>query len=511
MTEIRYLTLHRSGPSHTYPKRAYRNPLDQLVTFLDSKHNENWAIWEFRGEGTGYPDELVYNRIRHYPWPDHHPPPFRLVPLIMASMHNWLHGGSLDGTQPATSTEKDPKRVAVVHCKAGKGRSGSMTCSYLISQEGWKAEDALTRFTERRMRPMFGAGVSIPSQVRWISYVDRWAKHGKIYRDRPIEILEIHTWGLRDGVKVEVEGFVQDGKRIEVFHTFKRDERVVVEGNAPGGGGISEMVWDMAGYATGGRADNSETKTDPKIAIEKEETRAQIPQGSSSPHLISPETERTNTGLSQSSTSSRHDQPGGQAVIFRPTKPIKLRNSDVNISVERRNRTHKNIGLTMVSAVAHVWFNVFFEGMGPEQGGKGNDSGVFSIDWEALDGIKGSPRKGTRALDRLSVVWRVEDTNEAADNTANDVVTAPAAGEPIPQVDAADWHGVANGGEPSTSKELGIRVQHEQSADVSRANSYHSTNADEKNNVEEDGELLGEVKSSGPSGEDLTIDKDKQA
>ncbi|KAK4150147.1 hypothetical protein C8A00DRAFT_37238, partial [Chaetomidium leptoderma] len=72
-----------SGPSQTYPQLAYRNPLDRLVRFLDAKHGDGWAIWEFRAEGTGYPDEAVYGRIRHYPWPDHHPPPFGLVPGIV--------------------------------------------------------------------------------------------------------------------------------------------------------------------------------------------------------------------------------------------------------------------------------------------------------------------------------------------------------------------------------------------------------------------------------------------
>ena len=198
---------YRSGPSETYPQLAYRNPLDQLVKFLDTKHGEDWAIWEFRAEGTGYPDESVYGRVRHYPWPDHHPPPFRLVPMIMASMRNWLHGGELGGGVVAsdgrpmssgkgmlTQEQKDAKRekrVVVVHCKAGKGRSGSMSCSYLIAEEGWKPEDALARFTERRMRPKFGAGVSIPSQLRWISYVDRWTQGGKKYIDRPIEIADL--------------------------------------------------------------------------------------------------------------------------------------------------------------------------------------------------------------------------------------------------------------------------------------------------------------------------------
>lgn len=458
--------LARSGPSHTYPKRAYRNPLDQVVAYLDDKHKDNWAIWEFRGEGTGYPDDLVYDRIRHYPWPDHHPPPFRLVPLIMASMRNWLHGGSVDGSTPATSDTRDPKRVAVVHCKAGKGRSGSMACSYLISHEGWDAGDAMKRFTEKRMRPMFGDGVSIPSQVRWVGYVDRWTKGGKVYKDRPVEILEIHTWGLRDGVKVEIEGFAEQGKRIEVLHTFKRDERVVVEGDAPPSG-LSDIVLDMAGYG-----DHQQT-TDSSKSDENP------------PRLI----KHTDTGASTasaSSTMSKKDQPGGKAVIFRPSVPVRVANSDVNVSLERRNKTHKSLGLTMVSAVAHVWFNAFFEGGGPESGGVPKDSGVFSIDWEAMDGIKGLARKGARAMDRMSVVWRFADADDA-----EDVVVQQ--GREIPQLTAADWHGVPDGGESSPDKDLGLRAQNDGSKDVSRANSVQSKNGEDSTQPDDD--VMKSVKS----------------
>ena len=174
-----------SGPGASYPQVAYRTPVKDLVKFLDSKHGDRWAIWEFRAEGTGYPDTEVYGRVWHYPWPDHHPPPFALIPLIMGSMRNWLKDKDVED------------RVVVVHCKAGKGRSGTISCSYLISEEGWSPEDAMKRFTDRRMRPGFGVGISIPSQQRWVRYVDRWARHGKLYVERPVEILEVHVWGLR--------------------------------------------------------------------------------------------------------------------------------------------------------------------------------------------------------------------------------------------------------------------------------------------------------------------------
>ena len=146
-------------------------------------------------------------------------------------MRNWLK-------------EKDG-RVVVVHCKAGKGRSGSISCSYLISEEGWTAEDALQRFTERRMKPGFGAGVSIPSQLRWISYVDRWTKNKKLYIERPVQILEVHIWGLRDGVKVAIEGYVDEGRTIKMFHTFSKNEREIVRGGIKRSGAFADVVGEV--------------------------------------------------------------------------------------------------------------------------------------------------------------------------------------------------------------------------------------------------------------------------
>ncbi|KAF6822345.1 dual specificity phosphatase [Colletotrichum plurivorum] len=526
-----------SGPSQTYPQRAYRNPLDRLVTFLDSKHKDHWAIWEFRAEGTGYPDEEVYGRVRHYPWPDHHPPPFRLIPMIMASMRNWLSGGDLEQGDVAVgaahktdgnSKDEDNKRVVVVHCKAGKGRSGTVSCSYLISECGWKPEEALTRFTERRMRPKFGAGVSIPSQLRTITYVDRWTKGGKKYVDRAVEIMEIHVWGLRSGVKVDVEGFAEEGKKIKVFHTFKKSERIVVEGDAPGGGGVARMVTDLATVgvkptekapeeaplAESTNINNAAKKSSDKKDSEDNKDSAPSRSGSKKIRnakttsliqepgsVAAPQQKRSETEGQAAETSD--GEPGGMAVILKPKEPIRIPNSDVNISVERRNRTSASMGLTMVTAVAHVWFNVFFEGNGPEQDGRPDASGVFEIEWDAMDGIKGSSRKGSRAFDKITVVWRVSDSNRAADGgdevgpVEGEVVREPTANSPVPQMKPADWKG-GNKPDPLADKHLGLRAENPESADVSRASSV-------REQVVKDGDetdSLEGVKTSGPYGEE---------
>ncbi|KAJ5363557.1 Protein-tyrosine phosphatase catalytic, partial [Penicillium cataractarum] len=401
-----------SGPSATYPQRAYRNPLDELVKFLDSKHGENWCIWEFRAEGTGYPDSEVYNRIHHFPWPDHHPPPFALIPNIMGSMRNWLHRLDVKGGDKDAGEKDAQKRVAVVHCKAGKGRSGTIATSYLISQEGWKKEDALQQFTDRRMRVGFGNGVSIPSQLRYVGYVDRWTNQlGKQYVERPVEILEIHIWGLRDGVKVAVEGYVDEGKKIKCFHLFHRNERTVVEA------GNNDTTSTPS-------QDNLDTKDSPTKPINTAATWSPLATQSDSSSA---------SELSRPATIS----PNLSAMMFRPNKRIILPSSDVNIDFERRSKASYT-GFAMVTSVAHVWFNVFFEG------GSEHDSGVFETEWDAMDGIKGSARKGIRAFERLKVVWRYPEQDAQRDSsasTAGKPISEPKPGEPVHESVPADWRG----------------------------------------------------------------------
>ncbi|KAL5114862.1 Telomerase protein component 1 [Pleosporales sp. CAS-2024a] len=466
-----------SGPSGTYPQRAYRNPLDSLVKFLDSKHGDDWAIWEFRAEGTGYPDSQVYNRVYHYPFPDHHPPPFALIPNIMASMRNWLHAKN--------------GRVVVVHCKAGKGRSGTASCSYLISEEGWPVHKALQRFTERRMRPNMGKGVSIPSQLRWIGYVDRWAKHSKLYVERQVEVLEVHCWGLRDGVKIQIEGFVEDGKMIKTFHTFTRDEREIVRGEVKTTGmaqAVHEVMYKNGWGSAGGKKDPRSvqgSKHGSKTSLDKEPA----------PENSEPVSSKRN---------SHESLPLGTGdVVFRPKSRVLLPTNDINIDVERRNNAA--FDLTMVTAVAHVWFNAFFEGNGPEQAGKADESGMFQIQWDAMDGIKGSSRKGTQAFERIAVVWRALSADEGRPGV---VMTEPRQGEVVPQSKPADWKG-AKGIEPSESKDLGLRSASPETseANLSKANSVGSQHDKKPKMISASGRKDSDdsdtayVRAHGPNGE----------
>ncbi|ETN46117.1 uncharacterized protein HMPREF1541_00301 [Cyphellophora europaea CBS 101466] len=402
------------------------------------------------------------------------------MPNVMAAMRNWIQGTGSEGK----------RRVAVVHCKAGKGRSGTVSCSYLISEEGWKREDALERFTVRRMRAGFGQGVSIPSQLRYVRYVDRWTHEmKKKYVERPIEIVEVHVWGLRDGVKVATEGYVEGGKRIHNFHTFTRSEKTVV---------------DEGHIAT------KQIPMEPK-EIRKDEEMITSPVDGSSPSSSGMNLNKTYIGSTQT-------------VILRPAGALIVPTSDVNIDFERRNKA-SYAGLTMVTSVAHVWFNAWFEG-----GFEGHGSGMFEIEWDAMDGIKGSARKGVRAFDKLKVVWRYPEGHE------DKVVDEPKVGEPVPEAEPADWKGedpnkeseashsggldsnrkggaaltvgaVLSEGTSQLTKELGLRPQNAGSADVSLASSVKDEPAVSKK-VEDD--LEEGVKPHGPQGEEY-VSYDEQS
>jgi protein-tyrosine phosphatase len=428
----------------------------------------------------------------------------------MASMRNWIQGDEPDDTPDRKTDSSRKRRVAVVHCKAGKGRSGTAACSYLISEEGWQREDALRRFTERRMRVGFGNGVSIPSQLRWVGYVDRWTNQmNKKYVERPVEIIEIHVWGLRDGVKIAVEGYVENGRRIQNFHVFKKDEKIVMDnGKSP-----EESELSSPSSASSSTKNATALTSSPLSSTDPQSTYS-LP------------------------TSPKSTPSDGATVLLKPSTPIILPTSDINIDFERRNKASYT-GWTMVTSVAHVWFNAYFEG-----GHAGKDSGVFEIDWEAMDGIKGSARKGTKALDRLKVVWRYPSKEKVPSmQPVEKVITQPARGEPVPEPEPADWRGdqdkvaaaeashsggVDSGrpggamltmgatiaaGAQSFGKDLGLRKEDPGSKDISRANSMRSgvhpspavgkgdeLEREETRTEEEDREG---VRTHGPDGEDV--------
>ncbi|TFK49457.1 hypothetical protein OE88DRAFT_1633023 [Heliocybe sulcata] len=99
----------------------YRNRREDAKKFLEHRHGKNYWIFNFCPiRENSYPASFFDGRVSRYPFPDHHAPPLAILPLVAREIRVWLEGS--------------PDRVAALHCKAGKGRSGTMACSYLLTQ-----------------------------------------------------------------------------------------------------------------------------------------------------------------------------------------------------------------------------------------------------------------------------------------------------------------------------------------------------------------------------------------
>ncbi|ABN65031.2 protein tyrosine phosphatase [Scheffersomyces stipitis CBS 6054] len=154
-----------SGPVTGYLKSFYRYPVSDLLLFLNENHSNHWHIWNFRGEEPGYEDIDVLNRVSHFPFPDHQAPTLDIIVNSVYDIDQFL--------------QTSPQNVAVLHCKAGKGRSGSICCAYIMYDlarmgRSFEVDEIIADFTERRMKQFAGEGISIVSQRRYLGY---WYKY----------------------------------------------------------------------------------------------------------------------------------------------------------------------------------------------------------------------------------------------------------------------------------------------------------------------------------------------
>lgn len=98
------------------------------------------------------------DKTRHFGWLDHHAPPLKLLYDAVIDMDRFL------------STNDD--NVAAVHCKAGKGRTGTLICSYLLFKGIVRdPETAINLFKKKRLRR--GKGVETPSQRLAVICINR--------------------------------------------------------------------------------------------------------------------------------------------------------------------------------------------------------------------------------------------------------------------------------------------------------------------------------------------------
>ncbi len=98
---------------------------------------------------------IQYFVVGCYPFDDHNAPPFELILQFCKDVQDWL--------------KEHEQNIAVIHCKAGKGRTGLMICAFLLFSREWKTpEEALNFYAA--MRTVNKKGVTIPSQICYVHY-----------------------------------------------------------------------------------------------------------------------------------------------------------------------------------------------------------------------------------------------------------------------------------------------------------------------------------------------------
>ena len=139
----------------------YRNPIEEVAKFFHSKHHGHFKIYNLCSE-RDYDYEAFDYSVQRYMIDDHNVP-------TLHQMHDFVRDAQ-------RFLKKSEENVISVHCKGGKGRTGSMICAYLLYSAktqyptGESAREYFaTRRSDLRVSGKF-QGVQTPSQCRFIDY-----------------------------------------------------------------------------------------------------------------------------------------------------------------------------------------------------------------------------------------------------------------------------------------------------------------------------------------------------
>ncbi|ODV85060.1 hypothetical protein CANARDRAFT_187102, partial [[Candida] arabinofermentans NRRL YB-2248] len=220
--------------------RLLQNNIDDLITILNTNHGSgNWKLINLRSEKLGYKPSCITDaggQFEYWPFLDHNILPFNQLLRIIRNIEEYL--------------SESPKNVVVLHCRHGKGRTGSVVVGYLMFKYAIPFELANGIFVARRK--LFRTGVSICSQVRYLKYLETFLadiNKQNLYRSlvKQESCFTIRLWQLaiiepdqilQKGIhelNVELGKLVKEGASKELLYKFnskkeisKMDDNIII-------------------------------------------------------------------------------------------------------------------------------------------------------------------------------------------------------------------------------------------------------------------------------------------
>ncbi|XP_026129353.1 putative tyrosine-protein phosphatase TPTE isoform X2 [Carassius auratus] len=164
----------------------YRNPIREVARFLDTKHLDHYKVFNLCSE-KGYDPKFFHYRVERVMIDDHNVPSLEDMLVYTACVRDWMAA--------------DPSNVIAIHCKGGKGRTGTMVCTWLIDSDQFEnAQESLDYFGERRTDKSMSSkfqGVETPSQSRYVGYYEimknQYNRQLPLQKSLKIKSIRIHS------------------------------------------------------------------------------------------------------------------------------------------------------------------------------------------------------------------------------------------------------------------------------------------------------------------------------
>ena len=188
----------------SFPQSLIRNNINEVANFLNERHGNNYLlinlsnkeydISKFNGQVLEY--KIMYNM----------PPYLNTIFDICEKIHDFL--------------ENNLSNVVIINCRGGKGRVGTIVCSYLLYIKKFnETKDAFDYYSLKRLYK--GEGISQPNQKRYINYFHNILLKEKIYFPMRIRII---SFELKNMYEVYDKGYYY----IEIWDC-KKDEMIIYD------------------------------------------------------------------------------------------------------------------------------------------------------------------------------------------------------------------------------------------------------------------------------------------